>query len=50
MKLAADAARPIENLPFVHHEDADLLAEPARLAGARISNRKPHPRSTVDWG
>jgi len=26
------------------------LDEPARLVGARISNRKPHSRSTVDWG
>ncbi len=31
-----DAARPIENWPFVHHDDADLLDEPARLAEARI--------------
>ncbi len=47
---ALDADRPIENLRFMHHDDADLLDEPARLAGARISNRKPHPRSTVNWG
>jgi len=40
-----DAARPTGNLRFVHHDDADLLDEPARLAGARITNRKPHPRS-----
>jgi len=40
-----DAARPTESLPFVHHDDADLLDEPARLAGTRATNRKPHPRS-----
>jgi len=45
-----DADRPTGSLRFMHHDDADLLDEPARLAGARITNRKPHPRSTVNWG
>jgi len=44
-----DAARPTGSLRFMHHDDADLLDEPARLAGARATNRKPHPRSTAIW-
>jgi len=43
-----DAARPIENSPFVHHDDAGLLAEPARLAGARISTAS-HTRDQQQW-
>ncbi len=44
-----DAARPTGRLRFMHHDDADLLDEPARLAGARYQLQAT-PKITVDSG